>query len=48
LTAKIGREYLIKFVVAVALTPAIYALHEAIVRGLRVEPEKHETRADTR
>jgi uncharacterized integral membrane protein (TIGR00697 family) len=44
LTAKIGREYLIKFIVAVALTPAIYALHGAIVRGLRVEPEAHETR----
>jgi uncharacterized integral membrane protein (TIGR00697 family) len=42
--AKVGREYLIKFFVAVALTPAIYALHEAIVRGLRIEPEAHETR----
>src|SRR5579864_8374653 len=36
--AKIGREYMIKFVVAVALTPAIYALHGAIVRGLGIEP----------
>jgi uncharacterized integral membrane protein (TIGR00697 family) len=43
--AKVGREYVIKFVVAVLLTPAIYALHEAIVRGLGVEPEKHEKRA---
>jgi queuosine precursor transporter len=42
--AKIGREYVIKFVIAVLLTPAIYALHEAIVRGLRIEPEAHETR----
>jgi uncharacterized integral membrane protein (TIGR00697 family) len=42
--AKVGREYLIKFVVAVALTPAIYALHEAIVRGLRIEPAPHERR----
>ena len=41
--AKIGREYTIKFVVALLLTPAIYALHEAIVRGLRIEPESHET-----
>jgi uncharacterized integral membrane protein (TIGR00697 family) len=42
--AKVGREYLIKFVVAVALTPAIYALHEAIVRGLGIEPAPHERR----
>ncbi|MGH7271650.1 MAG: queuosine precursor transporter [Polyangiaceae bacterium] len=42
--AKIGREYMIKFVIAVALTPAIYALHEAIVHGLGIEPEPHEGR----
>ena len=42
--AKVGREYVIKFVVAVALTPVIYALHGAIVRGLRIEPEAHERR----
>ncbi|MCL2447323.1 MAG: queuosine precursor transporter [Polyangiaceae bacterium] len=42
--AKVGREYVIKFFVAVALTPAIYALHEAIVRGLRIEPEAHEAK----
>jgi queuosine precursor transporter len=42
--AKIGREYVIKFVIAVALTPAIYALHGAIVRGLGIEPEAHEAR----
>jgi uncharacterized integral membrane protein (TIGR00697 family) len=42
--AKVGREYIIKFVVAVALTPAIYALHEAIVRGLGIAPEAHEAR----
>jgi queuosine precursor transporter len=42
--AKVGREYVIKFVVAVLLTPAIYALHGAIVRGLGVEPEEHEPR----
>lgn len=40
--AKVAREYVIKFVVAVALTPAIYALHGAIVRGLGIEPELHE------
>ena len=44
---KIGREYGIKFAVAVLLTPAVYALHEWIVRGLRVEPESH-ARAVTR
>jgi uncharacterized integral membrane protein (TIGR00697 family) len=42
--AKVGREYVIKFLVAVALTPAIYALHEAIVRGIGMEPHAHETR----
>jgi uncharacterized integral membrane protein (TIGR00697 family) len=42
--AKVGREYIIKFIVAVALTPAIYALHEAIVRGLGIEPAPHERR----
>jgi uncharacterized integral membrane protein (TIGR00697 family) len=42
--AKIGREYVIKFVIAVVLTPAIYTLHGAIVRGLRIEPEAHEHR----
>jgi uncharacterized integral membrane protein (TIGR00697 family) len=41
ITQKIGREYGIKFAVAVALTPVIYALHEWIVRGLRIEPEPH-------
>ncbi|MDP9034782.1 MAG: queuosine precursor transporter [Myxococcota bacterium] len=40
--AKIGREYFIKFVVAVAMTPAIYALHGAIVRGLGIAPEAHD------
>jgi queuosine precursor transporter len=43
--AKVGREYLIKFFVAVALTPAIYALHGAIVRGLGIEPDAHEVRS---
>jgi queuosine precursor transporter len=41
---KIAREYGIKFAVAVALTPVIYALHEWIVRGLRIEPEAHPSR----
>jgi uncharacterized integral membrane protein (TIGR00697 family) len=38
---KCAREYGIKFAVAVLLTPAIYALHGAIVRGLKIEPEEH-------
>lgn len=42
--AKIGREYVIKLLVAVLLTPAVYAIHGFIVRVLRIEPEKHETR----
>jgi len=42
---KIGREYGIKFAVAVLLTPAVYALHEWIVRGLRVDPESHARRS---
>jgi hypothetical protein len=40
--SKIGREYVIKFIVALALTPAIYAVHEWIVHGLGVAPEPHE------
>jgi uncharacterized integral membrane protein (TIGR00697 family) len=42
--AKIGREYVIKFAVAVLLTPVIYAIHGAIVRGLGIEPEEFEPR----
>ena len=42
--AKIGREYGIKLVIAILLTPAVYALHGAIVRWMRVAPEKHEER----
>jgi uncharacterized integral membrane protein (TIGR00697 family) len=42
--AKIGREYAIKFAVAVLLTPVIYAIHGAIVRGLGIEPEEFEVR----
>jgi hypothetical protein len=40
--SKVGREYAIKFLVALALTPAIYALHEAIVRGFGIHPDAHE------
>jgi uncharacterized integral membrane protein (TIGR00697 family) len=39
---KIGREYLIKVIIAILLTPAVYAVHGAIVRLLHIQPEKHE------
>ena len=42
--AKIGREYAIKLVVAILLTPAVYAVHGTIVRVLRIEPDPHEPR----
>jgi uncharacterized integral membrane protein (TIGR00697 family) len=42
--AKIGREYGIKLVVAIMLTPAVYAIHGFVVRVLRIEPEAHEER----
>lgn len=42
IVAKIGREYVIKLVVAVALTPAIYAIHGLIERALGLAPAKHE------
>lgn len=45
--AKIGREYVIKLIVAVLLTPAIYALHALIARWLKIEPEVHERRGGT-
>lgn len=43
--AKIGREYAIKIVVAVALTPVVYMVHAAIERWLGLTPEKHEVTA---
>jgi queuosine precursor transporter len=43
---KIGREYLIKLVVAVFLTPVVYAIHGFIVHFLRIEPELHEGRGN--
>jgi len=43
--AKIGREYLIKVVVAILLTPVVYGIHGAIVKWLGIQPEAHETRA---
>ncbi|MDF2693300.1 MAG: putative preQ0 transporter, partial [Labilithrix sp.] len=41
--AKIGREYGIKIVVAILLTPAVYAIHAFVVRVLAIQPESHET-----
>jgi queuosine precursor transporter len=41
---KILREYLIKLVVAILLTPAVYAVHGFVVRVLRIDPEDHEGR----
>jgi queuosine precursor transporter len=38
---KATREYGIKVVVAILLTPAVYALHTLIVRVLKIEPEHH-------
>ena len=38
---KIIREYLIKVVVAIALTPVIYAIHGIVVRWLGIEPVHH-------
>ncbi len=40
--AKIGREYMIKLVVAILLTPAVYAVHAFVVKVMGIEPEPHE------
>jgi uncharacterized integral membrane protein (TIGR00697 family) len=40
--AKIGREYLVKLLVAIMLTPVVYAIHGAIVKWLGIQPEAHE------
>lgn len=44
IAAKIGREYGIKLLVAIMLTPAVYAIHGFVVRVLKIEPEAHEKR----
>lgn len=36
---KIGREYFIKVLVAILLTPVVYAIHGFVVRGLGLVPE---------
>ena len=40
---KAGREYLIKLIVAIALTPAVYAVHTFVVKVMGIEPEPHES-----
>lgn len=40
---KVGREYMIKLVVAILLTPAVYAVHAFVVKVMRIEPEPHES-----
>ncbi len=42
--AKVIREYGIKVVVAVLLTPVVYAIHAFVVSGLKIAPSKHEVR----
>lgn len=42
--AKIGREYGIKLVVAILLTPVVYAVHGFIIRVLDIAPAEHESR----
>lgn len=41
---KILREYGLKVLIAIALTPFVYLVHEAVVRGLGVESAPHEGR----
>jgi queuosine precursor transporter len=43
--AKCVREYAIKLLVSLALTPVIYGLHGAITRGLKIAPAPAERRA---
>ena len=40
---KAGREYMIKLVVAILLTPAVYAVHAFVVKVMGIEPEPHES-----
>jgi uncharacterized integral membrane protein (TIGR00697 family) len=42
--AKIGREYMIKLVIAILLTPAVYAVHAFVVKVMGIEPEPHEAK----
>jgi queuosine precursor transporter len=42
--AKIGREYGIKLVVAILLTPAVYGVHSFVVGIMGLTPQPHETK----
>jgi uncharacterized integral membrane protein (TIGR00697 family) len=42
--AKILREYGIKLVIAILLTPAVYGIHSFVVRVLGIDPEGHDHR----
>ena len=42
--AKIGREYGIKVVVAILLTPVVYAIHAFVIRVLHIDPAAAEAR----
>jgi queuosine precursor transporter len=44
ISAKCLREYGIKLVVAILLTPAVYAIHTFVVRVLKIDPEAHEAK----
>jgi uncharacterized integral membrane protein (TIGR00697 family) len=46
--AKIVREYVIKVLIAVLLTPVVYAVHGVIIRLLGLEPHPHEELTDER
>ena len=45
IAAKIAREYGIKVVIAILLTPLIYALHGLLVRSLGLEPAPAEKKS---
>lgn len=48
IVSKIGREYGIKVVVAMLLTPVVYAVHAFVIRVLGVAPARHETKGTAR
>ena len=45
IASKIGREYFLKLLVAILLTPVVYALHGLIIRVLGVEPAPAEAKS---
>jgi hypothetical protein len=40
-TTKSVGEYVIKLFIAIGLTPAVYAVHELVVRRLGIDPVPH-------